>query len=83
MKRVNPTTKVSIRNIKDELENANLKDYGYDIKKFNTWFIDRRNAIVREVGKGEYTEYKRSLFKIYKTARNQEFLKEIGNEKSV
>ena len=82
IRRVNPTTKISIGNLKDELESASLEDFGYDVKSFNTWFVDKRNAIVREVGEGGYTEYERCLFKIYKTAKNEEFLKGINNERS-
>eukprot|EP00957_Ditylum_brightwellii_P122597 9349374-Ditylum_brightwellii.AAC.1 len=51
VEKVNPTTNVSVVNLKDKLENAKLDGFGQDIKEFNTWFADKRNAIIREVGK--------------------------------
>eukprot|EP00957_Ditylum_brightwellii_P170994 13017195-Ditylum_brightwellii.AAC.1 len=48
---VNPSTKAAIGNLKGELETTKMDDFGYDIRKFNTWFIDQCNKIVRKVGK--------------------------------
>eukprot|EP00957_Ditylum_brightwellii_P073186 5563429-Ditylum_brightwellii.AAC.1 len=36
VEKINLTTNVSIANLKDELENVNLDDFGQDIKEFNT-----------------------------------------------
>eukprot|EP00957_Ditylum_brightwellii_P015765 1187837-Ditylum_brightwellii.AAC.1 len=72
---------VSITNLKNELENAKLDAFGHDIKEFNTWFTDKRNAIIREVGKEGYTKCKRCLFKTYHTTENKEFLMAISQEK--
>ena len=68
---VNPSTKISVGNLNDEIEGADLKNFNQDVKKFNTWFTDKRNLIVREVGKEGYTEYERFLFKTYRTAKNE------------
>eukprot|EP00957_Ditylum_brightwellii_P023132 1745368-Ditylum_brightwellii.AAC.1 len=48
---VNPSTKVSVANLKDEIETANLADFGHNIKKFNQWFKDKRVMIIKEVEK--------------------------------
>eukprot|EP00957_Ditylum_brightwellii_P026319 1990564-Ditylum_brightwellii.AAC.1 len=58
----------------DKLENAKLDDFRQDIKEFNTWFADKRNSIIRGVGKERYIEYKRCLFKTYHTAENKVFM---------
>eukprot|EP00957_Ditylum_brightwellii_P136583 10415661-Ditylum_brightwellii.AAC.1 len=58
VEKVNPTTNASIANLKDKLDNAKFDDLGQDIKEFNTWFANKRNTIIREVGKEGYTEYK-------------------------
>eukprot|EP00957_Ditylum_brightwellii_P205896 15345905-Ditylum_brightwellii.AAC.1 len=78
---VNPSTKVSVSNVKDELKNAQLETFDYDIRKFNTWFNDKRNIIVKEIGKDGYKEYLRCLFKTYSTAKNQKFLDNIEEER--
>ena len=78
---VNPSTKVSVANLKDELENCNLNDHNHDVKAFNQWFSAKKAEIVREVGKSGYTEYIRCLFKAYRTARDKEFLIAINNER--
>eukprot|EP00957_Ditylum_brightwellii_P093464 7117880-Ditylum_brightwellii.AAC.1 len=54
-----------------------MDNFGRNTRKFNTWFIDQRNKIVREVRKEGYTEYLHSLFCTYKTAKDEEFLKVI------
>ena len=78
---VNPSTKISVGNLKDELIGADLKNFNQDVKKFNTWFTEKRNLIVREVGKEWYTEYKQCLFKTYRTAENEEFLTAVNAER--
>ena len=81
IKAVNPSTKLSVGNLKEELEGADLKDFEYNIKKFNTWFNDKRSMIIREAGTEGYSEYERCLFKTYRTARNKEFLDAINTER--
>ena len=78
---INPSTKISVGNLKEELEAADLKDFGHNIKKFNTWFNDKKSMIVREVGITGYSEYERCLFKTYRTAQNKEFLEAINAER--
>ena len=43
-----PTTKVSSLNHKDELDIANLKNFSYDIKKFNLQFERKKYDIIRD-----------------------------------
>eukprot|EP00957_Ditylum_brightwellii_P164021 12488301-Ditylum_brightwellii.AAC.1 len=81
VEKVNLTTNISIVNLTDKLKNAKLDDFGQDIKEFNTWFANKRNTIIREVGKGGFTEYKRCLFKIYCAAENKEFMLAIIQER--
>eukprot|EP00957_Ditylum_brightwellii_P192098 14623229-Ditylum_brightwellii.AAC.1 len=54
---VNPSTKVSVANLKDEIESAKMDDFNHNVKKFNTWFSDKRNLTVKEVGRDGYMEY--------------------------
>eukprot|EP00957_Ditylum_brightwellii_P200052 15250627-Ditylum_brightwellii.AAC.1 len=81
VEKVIPITNVSVTNLKDKLENTKLDDFGQGIKEFNTWFADKRNAIIREVGKERYTKYKRCLFKICCTTENKEFMLAISQER--
>eukprot|EP00957_Ditylum_brightwellii_P074971 5697273-Ditylum_brightwellii.AAC.1 len=71
---VNPSTKVLVANLKDEIESAKMDDFDHNVKKFNTWFLDKRNLIVKEVCEDGYTEYLRCLFKTNLTAVDPEFL---------
>ena len=80
-KQVNPSTTTGAANLKDAIENANLKDFSYNIKEFNIWFADQRTAIIKEEGKELYNEYTRNLFKAYLTAKNEDFLEDIKDEK--
>ena len=79
-RRTNPTTMVGASNLKDEIENAKLEKFGYDVIKFNTWFVDTRDAIIKEEGRG-YNEYLRSLFRAYLSCTNDEFLEAIKEER--
>eukprot|EP00957_Ditylum_brightwellii_P066338 5035685-Ditylum_brightwellii.AAC.1 len=45
---VNPSAKVSVTNLKDKIESAKMDDFDHNVKKFNTWFLDKRNLIVKE-----------------------------------
>ena len=78
---VNPSTKVSVANLKDEIETAKLSSFEHDIKKFNTWFSDKQNLIVKEVGENGYTEYLRCLFKTYLTAIDPKFVEAVTQER--
>eukprot|EP00957_Ditylum_brightwellii_P203939 15336852-Ditylum_brightwellii.AAC.1 len=79
---VKPSTKAAIGNLKDKLEMAKMDNFGHDIRKLNTWFIDQCNKIVREVGKEGYTEYLHSLFCAYKMAKDKEFLKAMKDKET-
>jgi len=81
IKYVYPTTKVSSSNHKDELDVANLKDFSYDIKKFNSWFERKRRDIIRDEGGDSYQEYTRHLFKTYLTANNKDFIDSVKKER--
>eukprot|EP00957_Ditylum_brightwellii_P198531 15130629-Ditylum_brightwellii.AAC.1 len=77
---VNLLTKVSVANLKDEIESAKIDDFDHDVKKFNTWFSDKRNLIVKGVNEDGYTEYLRCLFKTYLAAVDPEFLEAVTLE---
>eukprot|EP00957_Ditylum_brightwellii_P208624 15358283-Ditylum_brightwellii.AAC.1 len=57
MERVNPSTKVTVVNLKDEFEGATLDNFRHNIKKFNLWFKDKRTMIVKEIGTTGSTKY--------------------------
>ena len=78
--RVKPSTTVGASKLKDELENKTLSDFGNNVIKYNSWFVDTRDQIIREEGDG-YNEYTRSLFRAYKTSPNEEFRDAIASEK--
>eukprot|EP00957_Ditylum_brightwellii_P107987 8237773-Ditylum_brightwellii.AAC.1 len=78
---VNPLTCMLVSNLKDKLELASLDNFDQDIKKFNTWFTNKRSKIVKEVGKDGYTKYLRCLFKACKTAKDNEFITTIVEER--
>eukprot|EP00957_Ditylum_brightwellii_P107482 8201077-Ditylum_brightwellii.AAC.1 len=80
IKQVNPSTKVSVKNLKNELENANLKDFDQDIKRFNQWFKDKRTLIVIKLGKDGYKEYTRYLYKAYLTCTDPKLLREMEDK---
>eukprot|EP00957_Ditylum_brightwellii_P198649 15140442-Ditylum_brightwellii.AAC.1 len=54
-----------------------MDDFNHDVKKFNTWFSDKRNLIVKEVREDGYTKYLRCLFKTYLMAVDPEFLEAV------
>eukprot|EP00957_Ditylum_brightwellii_P107188 8178288-Ditylum_brightwellii.AAC.1 len=51
-----------------------MDDFDHNVKKFNTWFSDKRNLIVKEVNEDGYTKYLRCLFKTYLMAVDPKFL---------
>ena len=79
-RRVNPSTTVGASKLKDEIETRTLAEFDHDVIKYNTWFSDTREKIVREEGDG-YNEYLRSLFRAYRTSNNTEFNESIGEER--
>eukprot|EP00957_Ditylum_brightwellii_P185257 14107163-Ditylum_brightwellii.AAC.1 len=80
IKQVNLSTKVSVENLKNDLENANLKDFNQDIKRFNQWFKDKRTLIAKELGKDGYKEYTCYLYKAYLTCTDPKFLMKMEDE---
>eukprot|EP00957_Ditylum_brightwellii_P031201 2364867-Ditylum_brightwellii.AAC.1 len=56
VERVNPSTKVTVVNLKDKIEGATLGNFGNDIKKFNLRFKDKRMMTAKEIGTARYTE---------------------------
>ena len=78
---VNPSTTTGASGFKDEIESATMSSFKDDIKAFNTWFDDKRKAIIKEEGEGKYNEYTRSIFKTYLTSKNTEFVDTIKAEK--
>eukprot|EP00957_Ditylum_brightwellii_P025844 1955072-Ditylum_brightwellii.AAC.1 len=81
VEKVNPNTNVSVANLKDELKNVTLDAFGRDIKVFNTWFMNKRNVIIREVGMQGYTKHESCQLKTYPKVENKEFLIEINQER--
>ena len=78
--RVKSSTTVGASKLKDDLERKTIKDFGNDVTKYNSWFIDTRAQIVRAEGDG-YSESLRSLFRAYKTSPNEDFRDAIASEK--
>ena len=78
---VNPSTTTGAAGFKEDIETAKLSDFGNDVKAFNTWFCDKRDAIIKEEGEGKYNKYTRSIFQTYLTAENEEFVDTIKSEK--
>eukprot|EP00957_Ditylum_brightwellii_P188230 14329037-Ditylum_brightwellii.AAC.1 len=54
-----------------------MDNFEQGVIKFNIWFIDQHNEIVREIGKEGYMEYLHSLCCTNETSKEKEFLKEI------
>eukprot|EP00957_Ditylum_brightwellii_P171685 13070037-Ditylum_brightwellii.AAC.1 len=54
---INLSIKATIENLDDKLETAKMDNFGNDVRKFNTWFIDQHNNVVREIGKEGCMEY--------------------------
>ena len=78
----NPTTVIENSNLKDEIEGAVMKTFDQDVKKFHTWFKDKRKAIIKsEKGDDSYKEYIRCLFKTYKTSSIKAFIESIVQER--
>ena len=79
-RRINPTTTVGASRLKDEIESKKLADFDHNVTKYNTWFTDTREEIMKEEDEG-FPEYLRSLFRAYQTSHNQEFLDAVAEEK--
>eukprot|EP00957_Ditylum_brightwellii_P115958 8844601-Ditylum_brightwellii.AAC.1 len=58
-----------------------MVDFDHDVKKFNTWFSDTRNLIVKEVREDGYTKYLRCLLKTYLMVVDPEFLEAVTLER--
>ena len=69
---MNPSTTVGVSKLKEDIETKKLSDFNHDVIKYNTWFCDTRESIMKEEGPG-FSEYLRSLFRAYQTSNNQEF----------
>ena len=54
---VNPTTTIRASSFKDEIKSAIISTFKDDVKAYNTWFDDKRKAIIKEEGEGKYNEY--------------------------
>ena len=79
-RRINPTTTVGASRLKDEIETKTLDDFDHDVVKFNTWFCDTRDLIIRDEG-DKYDEYLRSLFRAYQASNQPEFSDTIAAQK--
>ena len=79
-RRTNPTTTVGASKLKDEIEGTKLDQFNQNVIKYNTWFVDTRQDIIKEEGKG-YNEYLRSMFRAYLSSNNKEFVETIKEER--
>ena len=60
-----------------------MKTFDQDVKKFHTWFKDKRKPIIKsEKGDDSYKEYIRCLFKTYKTSSIETFREPIVQERT-
>ena len=83
IEQTNPTTIVELSNLKDELESATMSDFNQNVKKYHTWFNDKRKMIIKnEQGQDTYKEYVRCLFKTYKTSNIEVFRKAVMDERT-
>ena len=55
-RRINPTTTVGASKIKENIEDTKVPEFDNTIFKYNTWFEDNRDKIIKEEGDG-YNEY--------------------------
>ena len=79
-RRINPTTTVGASKLKDEIEAKRPIEFDNDIVKYNTWFEDTRDKIIKEEGDG-YNEYLRSMFRAYLSCSDTEFVDAIKDER--
>merc|ERR1740124_2039321 len=79
-RRINPTTTVGASKLKDEIKAMIAASFENNIVKYNTWFKDMRDRILKEEGEG-YNKYLRSMFHVYLASDNTEFVDTIKNER--
>ena len=65
--------------LKGDIEKKEMRDFGNDVSKFNTWLEDTRRSIIGEEGEG-YNKYLRQLFRAYLNCENKEFKKAVEEE---
>ena len=53
---VNPMTMIGASCFKHEIKSATMSIFKDDIKAYNTWFDNKRKAIIKEEGEGKYNE---------------------------
>ena len=71
-RRINPSTKVGVSKLKEDIESKVFNYFGDDILKLNTWFEDTMNVIIAAEAEG-YNKYIRMLFKTYRKFGNSKF----------
>lgn len=79
-RRINPTTTVGASKLKDEMETMKENRFDNAIVKYNMWFKDTRDKIIKDEG-NEYTEYLCSMFKAYLSCSDTEFEDTIKDER--
>ena len=77
---MNPTTTVGASKLKGAIKTKELADFDDDVIKYNAWFEDTRELIIKKEGEG-YNEYSCSLFRAYKACSNLEFQETIVAER--
>ena len=79
-RQINPTKTIRASNLKDDIEDTKLSEFDNNIVKYNTWFEETRDNIIKEEGDG-YNEYLRLMFRAYLSCDNEEFLDAIKDER--
>ena len=77
--RVKLSTKVGVLKIKEEFEKKELRDFGDDVTKFNTWFADTIISIISKEGEG-CNKYLRQIFRAYLGCDNAKFKVAVETE---
>ena len=74
-------TKILVANFKDAIKKAEMSKFDQDIKRFDTWFLDKQSNTVKEVGEAGCTEYMGCLFKTYHIYTDKQFRTLIAKQR--
>ena len=69
---IKPSTKMGASKVKGDIEKNEMRDFGNDVRKFNSRFEDTRRSIIYEEGE-DYNECFRQRFRAYLNCDNEEF----------
>ena len=68
--------------MKDKIGSTKPSKFKNDIIEYNSWFEDTRNNIIKEEGPG-YNKYICSMFRVYLTCEDEEFINVIKDEQRI